>query len=189
MNRAAAGLALAAVVLAGPARGEPPERIDPERSDARISVDMRLAGQVHGRFGAVEGKLAPTADGRWRVEVRLDAGGLVLDGPEWRQRSVRSANFLDVERHPEIRFEADPFPREMLATGGRLRGRLRLRGITRSVTFLLAPAACPTPGHGCDLEVSGEVNRRDFGMTGYRLWVHDAVAFDIRVRLRHAGAP
>lgn len=189
MNRAAAGLALAAAVLAGAARGQAPERIDPDRSEARISVDMRLAGQVRGRFGAVEGDLAPTPDGRWRVRVRLDAGALVLEGPEWRQRSVRSANFLDVERHPEIRFEADPFPRERLATGGRLGGQLRLRGITRSVTFTLAPAACPDPGHGCDLVVSGQVNRRDFGMAAYRLWVHDAVTFDIRVRLRHAGAP
>lgn len=189
MNRTAAGLALAAVLLAGPARGQAQERIDPGRSEARISVDMRLAGQVRGRFGAVEGELAPAPDGRWRVRVHLDAGGLVLDGPAWRQRSVRSANFLDVERHPQIRFEADPFPRELLATGGRFEGRLRLRGITRSVTFTLAPAACPDPGYGCDLVVSGEVNRRDFGMAAYRLWIHDAVTFDIRVRLRHAGAP
>ena len=187
----AGGLCLAGWLSAGlpmAARANP-ERIDPATSRATIVVDMRLAGQVRGRFGQVEGELKPAPGGRWVVQVRLDARGLRLDGPEWRQRSTRSEKFLDVENHPEIRFTSRPFDRELLRTGGELDGDLQLRGRVRPVAFTLAPSACARPGHGCPLKVSGEVSRREFGMAAYRLWVHDAVSFDFQVRLRQPDAP
>ena len=51
----ARGLCLAAACLAGAAmaRDPPPERIDPAASEASIRVDMRIGGDVDGRFGAV----------------------------------------------------------------------------------------------------------------------------------------
>ena len=181
----AAALGLPAVPSASPA----PEAIDPARSEARIVVDMRLGGDVEGRFGRVSGELQPLADGRWRVRVSLDATSLVLEGAEWRQRLTRSDKFLDVEHHPAIHFTSQPFGRELLRGGGRLAGELVLRGQARRVSFRLDPAGCAEPGHGCPLHVHGEVRRRDFGMEAYRVWVQDEVAFDFRVFLRHAGAP
>lgn len=187
----ARGLVLAAACWAGASLAGPPEpeRIDPARSEAGIRVDMRVGGDVDGRFDRVEGELRPAGPGLWQVEVRLDAGGLAMDGPEWRARMTRSEKFLDVANHPRIRFVSRPFPRALLREGGLLAGELHLRGQVRGVTFRLDPSRCDAPGHGCPLRVHGGVRRRDFGMDAYRLWVQDEVAFDFRVRLRHAGAP
>ena len=161
----------------------------PAASKARIVVEMRLAGEVRGRFEHIEGELVALPDGRCVVRVRLDARRLHLDGPSWRVRMTRSEHFLDVENHPDIRFVSAPFERALLRTGGRLDGALRLRGRERPVTFALAPSDCPVAGPGCGLHVSGQISRREFGMVAYRLWVQDGVAFDFKVRLRQPDTP
>lgn len=173
------------------ATAAPPAReaFDPDKSSARFEVHLRLSGDVPGSFGAIEGELEPAADGQWRVQVRVDAQGLELDGPGWMLRSTRSRSFLDVERHPVITFISEPFDRELLRTGGNLGGQLELRGRTGTVAFTLGPSTCRRPGHGCDIRVTGEISRRAFGMNSQRMWVRDEVGFDFRVRLRHAPSP
>jgi polyisoprenoid-binding protein YceI len=172
--------ALAVSAMAAPQR----ESFDPETSEARFAVNLRLAGDVDGRFHAIEGELEPADGKQWRVQVRVDARELEMDGPGWMLRSTRSRSFLDVERHPEIGFVSEPFPRSLLTRGGPLAGELTLRGRSRPVTFTLAPSDCKRPGHGCHIRVYGSVSRRSFGMQSQRLWVGDAVGFDFRVRLR-----
>lgn len=190
MNRAwLGGVCLAGLVGMAAASSPAREDFDPDKSSARFEVHLRMAGEVPGSFGAIEGELAPAGEGRWRVLARVDALGLALDGPEWMQRSTRSRGFLDVERHPVITFTSEPFARELLRTGGELGGELTLRDQTRPVAFTLLPATCKRPGHDCDIHVLGQVSRRAFGMKSQRTWVRDEVGFDFRVRLRHAASP
>jgi polyisoprenoid-binding protein YceI len=182
------GLCLAGLVgmaMAAPNR----ESFDPDRSAASFGVKLRLSGDVPGQFGRIEGELEPESDGRWRVQVRVDARELDLEGPGWMLRSTRSKSFLDVDRHPEIRFTSEPFERSLLMAGGPLQGQLYLRGRSRAVTFTLAPSDCKRPGHGCEIRVLGDVSRRSFGMTSQRMWLRDEVSFDFRVRLRKPAAP
>lgn len=176
------GLCLAslawATAMAAPAR----EAFDPETSQASFEVGLRLAGEVNGRFHHLEGELQPAGE-LWRVHVRLDARELDLDGPPWMVRATRSDKFLDVDRHPNILFESEPFARDLLLKGGELGGKLSLRGRTRPVLFRIEAATCRSPGRRCDIHVHGSVSRRDFGMNSQRMWVRDDVGFDFRVRL------
>lgn len=183
------GLCLAGMMAKAAAAGTTRETVDPAASSAAFEVSLRVTGPVPGRFRSIEGELLEDERGRWRVQVRVDARGLELDGPAWMLRSTRSSKFLDVDAHPEIRFRSAPFPRALLASGGALKGRLELRGETREVVFTLLPAGCDRPGRDCDIVVRGEVSRRAFGMTSQRVWVRDEVGFDFRVRLRDAVAP
>ena len=184
------GLALALAAQAGSgAETVPAPRIDAAASKAAIDIDLRLGGHVIGRFRAFEGWLQREDDGRLRVSVSLDARGLDLEGPDWMQRSMRSDKFLDVQRHPRIRFLSDPFDPAVVRAGGALSGELELRGQRRQVRFRVDPADCGRPGYDCDIHVSGDVSRRAFGMSAYRVWVHDAVGFDFRVRLRDPERP
>lgn len=171
---------LVGVVMAAPQR----ESFDPEQSRASFQVNLRLAGDVDGQFRRIEGELEPVGARKWRVQVRVDARDLAMDGPGWMLRSTRSRSFLDVERHPEIGFVSEAFGRELLLSGGALQGELSLRGRQQPVSFTLAPSTCKRPGHGCPIRVHGSVSRRSFGMQSQRLWVNDTVGFDFRVRLR-----
>jgi polyisoprenoid-binding protein YceI len=189
MNRAG-GLCLAGLMaLAMPARSADTEPFDPAASHADITVDLRGAGRVGGRFGKIAGELRPADGERWRVHARIDARSLKLDGPGWMQRSMRSPKFLDVENHPRIDFESVAFERALLRTGGELAGDLTLRGRTRHVRFRIEPAACDDPGRGCPIQVRGSVSRRAFGMVSQRVWLRDAVGFDFDVGLRDHPAP
>ena len=171
------------------AAGQAPPELDAGRSRAGIEVDLRVGGRVQGRFGRLEGRLGRLDDGRLQVAVRLDAEGLVLDGPGWMARSMRSPRFLDVEAHPWIHFRSEPFEPALVEAGGAMAGELVLRGVARPVRFRVDPEACAEPGYDCDIHVSGVVSRREFGMDAYRLWLKDEVGFDFRVRLRQPDAP
>lgn len=188
-----AGLALAACLLlpaaAWPQAPEPAPLLDTQRSRAAIEVDLRVGGRVQGMFGRIEGGLERLPDGRLQVAVRLDAQGLVLDGADWMARSMRSPKFLDVEAHPWIHFRSAPFDPALVETGGEMAGELELREVRRPVRFAVDPEGCDAPGYDCDIHVSGEVSRREFGMDAYRLWLKDEVGFDFRVRLRQPQAP
>src|SRR5687767_10602953 len=171
IGRRAGGLCLAGLMaIAMPARPADIEPFDPRASDAGITVDLRVAGRVDGRFGKLQGELRPADGDRWRVHVRIDARSLKLDGPAWMQRSTRSEKFLDVERHPRIDFESVPFDRDLLRSGGALAGDLSLRGRSGHVSFTVERAECDDPGRSCPIRVRGTVSRRAFGMSSQRLW-------------------
>ena len=187
----AGGLCLAGLMAVAtmPARAPDSEPFDPKASDAGITVDLRVAGKVDGRFGKLKGELRPAGGGQWQVHVRIDSRSLKLDGPGWMQRSTRSAKFLDVDNHPRIDFESVPFERALLRSGGELAGDLTLRGRTGRVGFRIEPAECDDPGRACPIRVRGTVSRRAFGINAQRVWLRDAVDFEFLVRLRSAASP
>ena len=172
-------------VLAGAAWAETTvHNIEAGKSHANFVIPMRLLAQTEAYFSSVQGELLRLEDGRMSVEVRIDARALRVRGPRWMDRVSRSPQFLDVQRHPEIRFVSVAFTPALLRSGGPLDGRLRLRGIEKSVQLTLAPLQCAADDGHCDIDVEGEVNRRDFGMSAYRFAVRDAVGVRIRVHLR-----
>lgn len=190
MNPALAGAVLALAASAGLTggplaidAGEAPE-IDAAGSRAGIEVDLRIGGRVEGDFQALQGRIERIDEGRLRVWVKLDARSLVLDGPAWMERSMRSPKFLDVEAHRWIEFRSDPFEPTLVRDGGVMAGSVELRGVVRPVRFQVEASGCDSPGYDCPIAVSGQVSREKFGMEAYRFWLHDEVGFDFHVRLR-----
>jgi polyisoprenoid-binding protein YceI len=165
-----------------------PQAFDPAHSQASFKVRMRIARPAVGHFLDVRGELQGEGT-RQRVAVEVDGRRLRFEGPAWMERVTRSDDFLDVDRHPRIRFRSAAFAPALLRDGGELRGELTLRGMTQAVAFRVLPAGCATPGRGCDIAVVGKVSRHAFGMEAYRLAVRDMVEFTFRVRLTPSPAP
>jgi polyisoprenoid-binding protein YceI len=67
------------------------------------------------------------------VDVVIDARGIWTGEPD-RDAHLRSADFLDVERHPEIRFRGR-VPRATGALDWQVEGELTIRGVTRPATL------------------------------------------------------
>ena len=158
-------------------------QIDGSRSEARFVVKLRIALRTQGTIPKVSGEMSGDAKSGWRVLVVADGQSLVVSGPRWMGRSTRSPDFLDVDAHPDIRFQSEIFSDEVLRSGGPVSGQLTLRGLTRAVSLRLVPSACAHPGRDCDLQVNGTINRKDFGMTAYPVTVRDDVELRMRVRL------
>jgi len=108
------------------------------------------------------------------VEVTIDARGLWTGEPD-RDAHLRSADFLDVERHPEIRFRGG-VTRRLGALDFTVTGDLTIRGITRPAVLevhSLGRWTTPWWEGGVDkgpklragFVAETTINRQDFGVS------------------------
>ncbi|MFD6950206.1 hypothetical protein A6A08_21700 [Nocardiopsis sp. TSRI0078] len=97
--------------------------LDPLHSSLIFVARYLRFGRVQGTFGRAWGRVLVGGDpAESKVEVVLDAAS-VNTGVEARDAHLRSADFLDVDRHPEIRFVSTG-----TEPGGRGRNAFRLHG-------------------------------------------------------------
>lgn len=142
--------------------------IDPVHSSIAFRVRHLMIESVRGRFldfdGAIEAGLTPSIVGSIRV-ASLDTHH------DERDSHLRSADFFDVERHPEMLFGSTSVE---LAEDGSLDvvGDLTIKGITRPVQL---EGMFHGSGVGIDgneriaFELRGELNRLDYDLSWNRL--------------------
>jgi len=125
-----------------------------------------LLSTVSGRFNEFGGVLetgpgSPRASGAIK-SASIDTGETVRD-----EHLRSSQDFFDAERYPEISFSSTRIEER----GGRLRiaGELTMRGVTRELALdgRLAEGLRRDPDgvERIQLELRGELSRRDFGLT------------------------
>lgn len=108
---------------------------EPGHTSAEFTVRHMMVTQVRGHFKNVHGwvELDDADPLRGSTEVTIDARGLWTGEPQ-RDEHLRSADFLDVEHHPEIRFSGHVAsllgPREY-----KVQGELTVRGVRRPVAL------------------------------------------------------
>ncbi|MFQ5632540.1 MAG: YceI family protein [bacterium] len=98
------------------------------------------------------------------VNVTIKAASLSTDN-ERRDGHVKSADFLDVENHPEITFKSKSIAK--VSDGYTVTGDLTIRGTTREVTFpftLVGPVNA-MGGTRLGAEATLTINRQDFGVS------------------------
>ena len=142
--------------------------IDAGHSSLEFATKHAMVTTVRGRFSDFSGTLyldgANPANSRAEVTIKVDS----LDSrSDQRDAHLRSADFFDVEKHPEITF------RSTRAAGGkgdgeyRLWGDLTIRGVSREVELELTftgAAQDPWGGSRVGFEGSTAVNRKDWGL-------------------------
>lgn len=148
-----------------------------------FELRTRWGQLVQGRFPVYEGVVLALPDGRRQVRIRLAADAVDVAGSERYTAMARGEAFFDAEHHPDIEFVSDPHDDVLTRKGGPLRGHLRMHGVTRPETFVVAPAACAAAGEDCDAHASGSVDRSDYGIGGMRVVLADRVRFTMQVRL------
>lgn len=104
--------------------------------------------------------------------------------------ALKAASVLNAASHPAIRFQSTairPNDPQNLSAGAKIDGNLTIRGVTRAVTLeaTLFRQAGTAAGDLSQLSfrISGQVNRSDFGATGYSDLVDDSIAIDIAARV------
>lgn len=136
---------------------------DPVHSDISFRVRHMGVGRVRGTFALGSAELTVGDD--TRVTAVIDAAS-VRTGNEQRDRHVRSADFLDVERHPTIGF-ASTCVRDFAGDTFTLVGELRVHGVTRTVelrTEFLGVVADPAGGERTGFAATTTISRAAFGV-------------------------
>ena len=106
---------------------------EPGHTAAEFCARHMMVTYVRGHFKNVRGRLVfdPANPRATSVEVTIDAVGLWTGEPD-RDAHLKSADFLDVEKHPKIVFKGNQVDLTG-ATDAVLTGELTIRGVTRTV--------------------------------------------------------
>lgn len=137
-------------------------RLDPERSTVRADVKgMFGLFTVHGTFRLRSGEITVAADpAQSRVQASVDAASYA-SGNAARDKDITSANFLDVEAHPEITFEGSQVRQD--GSAWVVSGEVAARGTSVPTEFRVHEAALD--GGSARFHVTATMERASFGVT------------------------
>jgi polyisoprenoid-binding protein YceI len=164
-------LAVLALCAARESGGEPRlYEIDPQHFTLGFLVEHVGFAKVFGRFREAEGRFTFDEETGEISNVRVVVKTASVDtAVEPRDRHLRSADFLNVEKFPEMVFESREATK-LQGRKGELRGSLTLVGVTRGIALSVSwnkSAVSPLPGNPfvAGMSARGSFRRSEFGMT------------------------
>jgi polyisoprenoid-binding protein YceI len=139
--------------------------IDTSHSDVSFTIRHMMVSKVRGRFGVFSGEIV-TGENLTDSSVTATIDATSIDtNNEQRDGHIRSADFFDVENHPQWTFRS---------TGVRvddgdlaLDGELTIKGVTRPVTLALEVNGFGPDAWGgtrAGFSASTTIDRNDFGV-------------------------
>lgn len=140
--------------------------LDASHSTVEFVVRHLMISKVRGRFGTFAGTIGVPegSDLPSFVDVAVDVGSIDTH-EDRRDAHLRSADFFDAERFPEMSFKSTRI--EGNASKFRLIGDLTIRGTTREVALegeLEGRGADPWGGERIAYSAHGKIDRREFGL-------------------------
>jgi polyisoprenoid-binding protein YceI len=141
-------------------------RVDPDHSSIEFEIKHMMIATVRGRFREFEGTIVAAEDiADSRAFGVVKTASIDTNQPD-RDAHLRSPDFFDVERYPEIRFESTRI--EPLG-GPRFRtvGNLTIKDATREVELEVTVEGAQRDPWGNDrvgLRARGAIDRKDFGL-------------------------
>ena len=141
--------------------------IDPAHSTAGFKVRHLMVSNVRGEFSKVTGTVVVDADApeNSRVDARIDAS-TIHTRDEQRDAHLKSADFLDVEKFPELTFVS----KKINGRDGewKVTGDLTIHGVTKEVTLDVEGPAPEVKDPWGNIKsgatATTKISRKDFGM-------------------------
>ena len=143
-------------------------KLDPAHSGAEFKVKHMMISNVKGSFSGLTGALTEdTLDAsKSAVEASIPVSTVSTGDPQ-RDTHLKSADFFDVEKYPEMTFKSTSVQKK----GGdefAVTGDLAIHGVTKAVTFAVegpsAPGKDPWGNTRIGLAATTKINRKDFGL-------------------------
>jgi polyisoprenoid-binding protein YceI len=140
--------------------------LDLSHSHVSFSARHLMVTKVRGRIPVTAGHLVIGADAQQSsVEATIDVSGVESGDPK-RDEHLRSADFFDAEKHPNVTFRSTKV--EDHGNGEfTLTGDLTVRDVTRSVILqgeFLGSQVSPWGDTRIGFTAETEVNRKDWGI-------------------------
>jgi polyisoprenoid-binding protein YceI len=142
--------------------------IDPMHSEVQFKVKHLVISTVSGFFKSFEGSVETENEDFQdaHIEFSIDINSVDTNQTQ-RDEDLKSPAFFDAAKYPHIKFKSTSFKK----TGDdeyELKGDLTIKGITKPVTLNVEYGGSATDFYGntkAGFEVTGKVNRKEFGLT------------------------
>ena len=142
-------------------------KIDSVHSSIGFSVSHLMVSQTTGVFNEYEGvvNFDPKDVSMASTEVTIQTASIDTRSKK-RDDHLRTADFFDVENHPQMTFKSKTF----VPSGDKylITGDLTIKGITKEIAIpvkITGPAASPMGGTVLGLSGQVTINRQDFGIS------------------------
>lgn len=139
-------------------------KVDPIHSSVEFHVKHLGIATVKGRFDTFEGTVEVDVDGA-RAYGTVDVASVNTREPQ-RDEHLRSADFFEVERFPQIAFQSTAI-RLVEDDELEIDADLTIHGVTRGVTLKAVFEGAETDPQGNDrvgISASTQISRGDYGM-------------------------
>lgn len=143
--------------------------LDPAHSAAEFKVKHMMISNVKGSIRGLKGilKLDEADPSRSSVNASADLNTLST-GDDQRDGHLKSADFFDAAKYPEMVFESTAVKKVGDDELG-VEGNLTMHGVTKPVTFAVEglgqPGKDPWGNLRIGLTATTKINRKDFGLT------------------------
>jgi polyisoprenoid-binding protein YceI len=143
-------------------------KIDTAHASAQFVARHLMVTKVRGRFSGITGVVRIDPDDLLESSVEATIPTATVDtGEKARDDHLRSADFFEVEKYPEMKFVSTGL-RQVRGDNFVLTGDLTIKDTTRTVELeleLLGVIDDPQFGLRAGFSASTEVDRKDFGLT------------------------
>jgi polyisoprenoid-binding protein YceI len=167
--------------------------IDPAHSDVQFKVKHLVISTVTGSFKKFEGHLKAEKDdfSDARISFSADIDSIDTNNAQ-RDGHLKSGDFFDAAVHPTLTFSSTSLTKKS-GSDFLLRGDLTLKGVTKAIELTANHGGVGKNLYGntvAAFELTGKINRQDFGVTWGALTeaggavVSDEVRLHINVELK-----
>lgn len=146
--------------------------VDPIHSDVQFKIKHLVISTVTGTFRKFEGTIVQNGNDftNAKVSFKIDVKSIDTNQTQ-RDGHLQSGDFFAAEVYPEITFESTTFEKSG-ESDYKVMGKLTMKGVTKPVELKVEYGGSEDNGHGIlkhGFEVTGTINRIEFGMTWNKL--------------------
>ena len=161
-------------------------KIDPVHSSVNFAISHTAVSHVHGSLTNVNGIVELNDKDITKSSVEATIDTTVSTGVVMRDNTLKSDNFFNVQKYPQITFRSSSLRRNKGTV--QLLVNLTLNGVTRSVTLDLYGPSPPQTMSGKTISgfsATGLIRRSDFifGASKFNTVIGDDVKFTIDVEI------
>jgi polyisoprenoid-binding protein YceI len=170
--------------------------LDAAHTEVKFKVKHLVVSTVTGQFqsvrGTVEAAKPDFSDAKIQFEADVDS---INTNNEQRDGHLKSADFFDAAHHPKLTFVSTGISKKGEGSYA-LTGDMTIRGTKKSITLDVTYNGTVKgfEGEVAGFELSGKLNRQDFGLRWNAMTeaggvvVSDEVRLDVAVELKAAQA-
>lgn len=142
--------------------------IDPAHSEVKFKVKHLVVSTVTGRFNQFQATIDESDGGLENAKISFEADVDSIDTKNTqRDGHLKSADFFDAVNHPKLTFNSTSVTK-VSDSNYTVAGNLTIRGTTHPVKLDVVHNGIVKGFGGGDVsgfEITGKINRKDFGLT------------------------
>lgn len=142
-------------------------KLDPAHSEITFKVKHMMITNVTGHFKEFSGEVVSDNEDFSNGQVSFTAKAASVDtNSQQRDNHLRSAEFFDAEKYPELKFKSTSYEK-VSGNHYKLKGDLTIKDVTKNLSLDVEYGGLQKDPWGnlkAGFTIDGKLNRKDFGL-------------------------